>query len=272
MGLDRLIKFANITRQLIPWRTIKLNAYLERLGGLCRLFFWEKDIMRTAVYIDGYNLYYGAIHGTKHKWLDVVGLFTHLAQKVEPSSDVVKVRYFTSRVSGKYSKHGQDSYTSQDRYIRALEALYPSIFTKILGKHLVREDEKILFQETIDIKERVRILNIEEKKTDVNIALDMYRDAVSSNFDQLVLVTSDSDLQPAIHLIKQDYSKLKLGVILPTPPSTSEKSSKVRSSGALQKDVDWILNNIGEKDMFSNQLPNSIKPQKGQNIIKPSYW
>ncbi len=29
----------------------------------------------TAVYIDGYNLYYGRIRGTAFKWLDVVALF-----------------------------------------------------------------------------------------------------------------------------------------------------------------------------------------------------
>ena len=30
---------------------------------------------RTAVYIDGYNLYYGRLRHTAHKWLDVVALF-----------------------------------------------------------------------------------------------------------------------------------------------------------------------------------------------------
>ena len=27
--------------------------------------------MRTYAYIDGFNLYYGALEGTSHKWLDV---------------------------------------------------------------------------------------------------------------------------------------------------------------------------------------------------------
>jgi hypothetical protein len=31
--------------------------------------------MQTTVYIDGYNLYYGALRGTPYKWLDVVRLF-----------------------------------------------------------------------------------------------------------------------------------------------------------------------------------------------------
>ena len=30
---------------------------------------------RTRVYIDGYNLYYGCLKGTPHKWLDLLSLF-----------------------------------------------------------------------------------------------------------------------------------------------------------------------------------------------------
>ena len=30
--------------------------------------------MRTRVYIDGFNLYYGAVKGTSFKWLDLVEL------------------------------------------------------------------------------------------------------------------------------------------------------------------------------------------------------
>ena len=31
--------------------------------------------MRTRVYIDGYNLYYGCLKGTAFKWLDLLALF-----------------------------------------------------------------------------------------------------------------------------------------------------------------------------------------------------
>jgi hypothetical protein len=32
-------------------------------------------VMRTYVYIDAFNLYYGALKGTPYKWLDVKALF-----------------------------------------------------------------------------------------------------------------------------------------------------------------------------------------------------
>lgn len=34
--------------------------------------------MRTNVYIDGFNLYYGAVKGTPYKWLDVAALSAKL--------------------------------------------------------------------------------------------------------------------------------------------------------------------------------------------------
>jgi len=229
--------------------------------------------MRTAIYIDGYNLYYGVIHGTSYKWLDMVSLFTSLTKKVRQETEVVKVGYFTARVKAMYSKHGQDSYTAQDRYIRSLEGMYPNIFSATLGTHIARVVPKIKAQEPLDVWDRVEVHNIEEKKTDVNIALDMYRDAISGDFDQLVLVTSDSDLQPAVELIKADCSGVEIGVVLPShPPKNIANEGKVRTGGSFKVHANWILNNIGEKDLRENQLPKIVTPLRGKNIKKPSYW
>ena len=53
--------------------------------------------MRAIVYIDSFNLYYGAVKGTPHKWLDL----KHLCQKLlEPHNRIVAIKYFTARVSG----------------------------------------------------------------------------------------------------------------------------------------------------------------------------
>jgi hypothetical protein len=34
--------------------------------------------VKTNVYIDGFNLYYGAVKGTPHKWLDPAALCARL--------------------------------------------------------------------------------------------------------------------------------------------------------------------------------------------------
>ena len=53
--------------------------------------------MRTFVYVDGFNLYYGALKGTAFRWLDLVSVFEKVLQ---PHHEILRVKYFTARVSG----------------------------------------------------------------------------------------------------------------------------------------------------------------------------
>ena len=51
--------------------------------------------MKTIVYVDGYNLYYGLLRRSPYKWLDLFTLFqTHVLQDAE----VIEVRYYTAPV------------------------------------------------------------------------------------------------------------------------------------------------------------------------------
>ena len=72
---------------------------------------------RTVVYIDGFNFYYGAVKGTQYKWLD----FEALCQRLLPRDQVVKIRYFTARVTARPDDPQRAS--RQDTYLRALATL-----------------------------------------------------------------------------------------------------------------------------------------------------
>ena len=51
--------------------------------------------MRTVIYVDGFNLYYRALKGTRWKWLDLPALFE---QVLKPHHDILAVKYFTAKV------------------------------------------------------------------------------------------------------------------------------------------------------------------------------
>lgn len=55
----------------------------------------EAERPRTIAYIDGFNFYYGAVKGTQYKWLN----FEALCQRLLPRDHIVKIRYFTARVT-----------------------------------------------------------------------------------------------------------------------------------------------------------------------------
>ena len=70
----------------------------ESPGGLL-LFWWP--VTRTIVYIDGLNLYYRALKGTPHKWLDIEAM----SRAALPSTwSVEHVNYYTARVSGRTTR------------------------------------------------------------------------------------------------------------------------------------------------------------------------
>lgn len=73
--------------------------------------------MRTRIYIDGLNLYYGALKGTVFKWLNLV----ELARQIIPSDHTIdKLLYFTARVSGAANPKAP---ARQQVYLNALSTL-----------------------------------------------------------------------------------------------------------------------------------------------------
>jgi len=78
--------------------------------------------MRTFVYIDGFNLYYGALKDSPHKWLDVKALFKHI---LRPQNEILAIKYYIARVSAR--PDNPEAPTRQDVYLRALETYIPEL-------------------------------------------------------------------------------------------------------------------------------------------------
>lgn len=72
--------------------------------------------MPTNVYIDGFNLYYGTVKQTPYRWLNLEAF----CQKLLPSENLNRIRYFTARVSGKVDPQAP---VRQSTYLRALGTL-----------------------------------------------------------------------------------------------------------------------------------------------------
>lgn len=88
--------------------------------------------LRTRVYIDGYNLYYGCLRNTAFKWLDVLALFEtqilpSILYRPAPGADPATaalhpncaIKYFTAKIIERAAK-SEDSVSSQAQYHNAL--------------------------------------------------------------------------------------------------------------------------------------------------------
>jgi len=236
--------------------------------------FKHSDPLRTAVYIDGYNLYYGRLRGTKYKWLDVVALFSQIVRSIETESVVVAVKYFTAPALTKFARHGEESMRAQNDYHRALEAKYPNIFTKILGSHSYEKGGTVLplyvDGQTFDKQRTVKVWRLVEKKTDVNLAMNMYRDANKKLVDQLVLVSNDSDAEPVLEALIEDFPALKIGLVMPLPYLDDSKKGRPASTG-LSKLAHWSRSYIRDDELGNALLPEQVATRK-KPAKKPSHW
>jgi hypothetical protein len=115
--------------------------------------------------------------------------------------------------------------------------------------------------------ELVDIEKMEEKQTDVNIGLHVYRDCVNHVCDQVVLVSNDSDLKAPFEFLQRDFANIQRGLILP---------NNVRPSKTLSSLSHWTVKGIREEDLYRYQLPPEITyltPSGRRKILKkPSGW
>jgi hypothetical protein len=75
--------------------------------------------MRTNVYIDGFNLFYGCLKGSPYKWLDIEAL----CRRLLPKDQINRIRYFTALVTARPGDPQQP--VRQETYLRALASLRP---------------------------------------------------------------------------------------------------------------------------------------------------
>jgi hypothetical protein len=71
-------------------------------------------MMKTVVYVDGFNLYYGAVKETPYKWLNI----HKLCQLLLPKNQIIKIKYFTALVTARPTDMDQPN--RQQIYLRAL--------------------------------------------------------------------------------------------------------------------------------------------------------
>ncbi len=122
-----------------------------------------------------------------------------------------------------------------------------------------------------DRYQRTRVWKIEEKKTDVNLALGMYRDAAKGLVDRIILVSNDSDTEPVLDAIRQDFPNIMIGVLMPRKPVLAVNQPQRRRSGSLASRADWTIECIVDEQLQAAQLPDSI-PTKKKPIRKPLHW
>ena len=170
--------------------------------------------MKTIAYVDGFNLYYGSLKNSPHKWLDLCEYFR---RTLPPDCVLERVKYFTARVAA--LPNDPDAPKRQDIYLRAMRAHCGDSFHVIEGHFSVKTVRAPL---AAPPHKTVEIIKTEEKGSDVNLAVELVNDAWSDAFECAAVVSNDSDLARAMKIAKQ-YRKKR--VVLYTPGAPTRRPS-----------------------------------------------
>ena len=162
--------------------------------------------VKTYAYVDGFNLYYRALKGTPHKWLDLGSLL----RRTFPRNQIEVIRYFTARV--KADPLDPDQRIRQEVYLRALRACGN---VRIHFGHFTSHIVALPRAGSTKGKMRfTRVIRTEEKGSDVNLATHLVNDAHVGSFDVAIVVTNDSDLVEPIRIVTQGVG-LPVGLLNP---------------------------------------------------------
>ena len=156
--------------------------------------------IRVVSLIDGFNLYHAIkrLHKPCLKWVDLRVLSQVLLKN--NSEELLSVLYFSAKAT-----HCNKSIRErQQAYIKALEL---SGVTPILGQF----KKKDRFCPSCKHK----WTGHEEKETDVNIALYLLDLAYQNAFDRALVISNDSDLVPAIRLVRKRFPEKIITTVCP---------------------------------------------------------
>lgn len=245
--------------------------------------------MRVGVYVDGYNLYYGARglcgRGTPGwRWLNIRALAERLIARVPGwgSANVDRVVYCTAVIDAASNPSG---FADQDIYLKALRASagvdhieygyyvarvkYAPLAVRAPSRsgipQLVTPQWPILVQDAQgnaipDATFMVSYAHREEKGSDVNVASHLLVDVLSSQVDAAVVISNDSDLKFPIA-----YARTKVPVGL-LNPSDNYLAGALRGRPGDGVGGHW-WRQITAADLQASQLPNPVA-----GFSRPAGW
>jgi uncharacterized LabA/DUF88 family protein len=207
--------------------------------------------VKTNIYVDGFNLYYGAVKGTPHKWLDLAAL----AGKLFSRNQINRIRYFTAIVDARPPDLQQP--VRQQTYLRALRTI-PNLSVHF-GTFRTRPARMTLVQPLRRGPRTAEVWKTEEKGSDVNLASYLLLDAFRKDCDVAIVFSNDADLKEPIAIAKNELG-IAVGVVNPHPPS--RRSRDLRPT---------FFRQLRQGPVAASQFPPVMTDARGQ-FHKPASW
>lgn len=200
---------------------------------------------RVSFFIDGFNVYHSL--KSKHKyhkylWLDYRKFLKKFVRKGDKLADIFYFSAYAHWIPNRVKRH------------KMLVDIWKSTgIIPVMG----------------DFKEKDRFCkncktyfkSHEEKQTDVNIAINIVKEAYEKSYDTAILVTNDTDLIPAIRMLKNAFPQKRIGILFPIDRWSSELSQECHFWRKTYK-----------KHLSKSQFPDTVTLPSGIVFQRPETW
>lgn len=207
--------------------------------------------MRAYVYVDGFNLYYRALRGTPHKWLNLAALAEGL---LDQTDTVEGIRYFTARVKARTV--GAQGPRKQQIYLSALGTL-PNV-TCHYGRFLTKTKTRPLVSNP---NQYVEVHDTEEKGSDVNLASHLINDGWHDRYDVALVLSQDTDLIEPMRIVKEELKKL-VGLVWLDGKQPSR----------FMEGASSFVRHATPSRLSGAQFPNPLARASDGALVKPAGW
>ena len=232
---------------------MKAESEKKSEGGA--IFRHSPKSEKSAVYIDGFNLYYGinSLNKPRLKWLDVGKLAAMLA-----GGGGCTVKYFTAPIN--YDPNNPENKRRQTLYHLALAAACPSL--EIIEGKFHRKSIQCPACGRYDAKFGCRFCGAregiyQEKQTDVNLAFHLAQDFFAGAFERAFVVSGDSDLTLPVSAVAAASGR---EIFVVSPPGRKNDELAKRANKHLR---------ITPRMLRKCLLPVPVVADKGRKIFPP---
>ena len=200
---------------------------------------------RSHFYIDGFNLYHSIddLGESFLKWCNLWKLSEGIAHS--RGEALVGVTFCTAYYPGDHGKR-----IRHEAYKKALEA----VGVKCVWGHYVTEPASCK-------KCNVEWTKRTEKETDINVALELYDDAVRDVYDTAYLITADSDQAATARMLKKRYPNKALVSVAP-PGRRHSKDILHHAKGSISLTRDQIERAHFGHAVMVDGVPPVLRPRE----------
>lgn len=214
---------------------------------------------RVVALVDGFNLYHAIeelnqdpvskkkIHNKNHlKWLNLWNLSQGL---IHPKNDELRAVYWFSAFADWIPK---DSQTRHQVYRRALQS---AGVQAVMGNFKMKPRKCPKCTHKWD--------GHEEKESDVNLAIQLVRLAFEDQFDKAIVFSADTDLAPAIKMVKATHPQKEILVAIPERRMNKTNALANAAHGKIR---------LKESHFANNLFPDRIALPDGREITRPPHY